>query len=63
VLFGAFIWCFMTFVVIPLSQAKPGSPTTWRWWGMLAWHMIGVGPPLVWFTRPVRAVASLAPVP
>jgi hypothetical protein len=62
-LFGAFIWCFMTFAVIPLSQAKPGSPTTWRWWGMLAWHMIGVGPPLVWFTRPVRATAALAPVP
>jgi hypothetical protein len=29
---------------------------------MLAWHMIGVGPPLVWFTRPVRATAALAQV-
>jgi len=63
VLFGAFIWPFMSFVVVPLSQARPSSPATWRWWGMLAWHMIGVGPPLVWFTRPVRAPATLAAVP
>jgi hypothetical protein len=63
VVFGAFIWCFMNFAVIPLSQARQSSPATWRFWGMLAWHMIGVGPPLVWFTRPVRAAAALAPVP
>jgi hypothetical protein len=63
VAFGAFIWCFMDFVVIPLSQAKQSPPTSWRFWGMLAWHMIGVGPPLVWFTRPARATAALAPVP
>jgi len=61
--FGAFIWCFMDFAVIPLSQARQSPPTNWRFWGMLAWHMIGVGPPLVWFTRPVRAAATFAAVP
>jgi hypothetical protein len=65
VVVGAFIWCFMDFVVIPFSQAKQSPPNNWRFWGMLAWHMIGVGPPLVWFTRPrpARAAAALAPVP
>ncbi len=63
VAFGAFIWLFMNFAVVPLSQAHQSSPATWRFWGMLAWHMIGVGPPLVWFTRPVRATAALAAVP
>jgi hypothetical protein len=27
---------------------------------MLASHMIGVGPPLVWFTRPLKAGAAPA---
>ncbi len=63
VIFGAFIWLFMNYAVVPLSQARQSSATSWRFWGMLAWHMIGVGPPLVWFTRPraARRAAALAP--
>ncbi len=61
VVYGAFIWLFMNYAVVPLSQAHQSSASNWRFWGMLAWHMIGVGPPLVWFTRPLRATATLAP--
>jgi hypothetical protein len=57
VVFGGIIWCTMNFGVIPLSHARMSSPANWRFWGMLAWHMIGVGPPLVWFTRPLKARA------
>ena len=54
-LYGATIWLTMDFVVIPLSQARQLPPTTWRFWGQLVWHMIGVGPALVWFTRPLAS--------
>lgn len=60
VIFGAMIWLTMNFVVVPFSRAHVSSPANWRFWGMLAWHMIGVGPPLVWFTRPLRARATIA---
>jgi hypothetical protein len=50
----------MNFVVVPFSRARVSSPANWRFWGMLAWHKIGVGPLLVWFTRPLRARASIA---
>jgi hypothetical protein len=60
VVFGAMIWLTMNFVVVPLSHARVSSPANWRFWGTLAWHTTGVGPPLVWFTRPLRERASIA---
>jgi hypothetical protein len=50
-LFGAGIWLFMDFVVMPLSHATPTPPSSWRFYGMLAWHILGVGPPIVLLTE------------
>ena len=60
--FGGCIWLFMSFVVMPLSRGTPSSPLAWRFYGMLAWHMIGVGPPIVFLTEraPARQLALAA---
>lgn len=50
-LFGAFMWLGMDLIVIPLSQARFTPPTNWQFWLQLAWHIVGLGPPLVRILR------------
>ena len=57
-LFGAAIWLFMDFVVMPLSRATATPPDSWRFYGMLAWHILGVGPPIVLLTERAPALTS-----
>jgi uncharacterized membrane protein YagU involved in acid resistance len=54
--FGALGYLFMDFIIIPLSHAGQQSPASWRFYGMVAWHMVGVGVPIVMLTEraPVR---------
>jgi hypothetical protein len=49
--FGAVIWLGMDLIVLPLSAAKPTPPGNWQFWLQLAWHIIGLGPPLVRIIR------------
>jgi hypothetical protein len=49
--YGAFIWLAMDFVVIRLSRATPTPVANWRFWAMLAWHAVGVGLPMVRILR------------
>jgi hypothetical protein len=45
--YGPLIWCFMSFVWIPLFTHK--TPTiTMRWWIQIAGHVLFVGLPIVW---------------
>lgn len=50
-LYGAFIWLAMDFVVLPLSATRSTPPTNWQFWLQLAWHIVGLGPPLVRILR------------
>ncbi len=61
-IFGALGYLFMDFVVIPLSHAGQQSPASWRFYGMVAWHMIGIGLPIVLLTEraPARAPVLVA---
>lgn len=56
--YGAFIWLWMNYVVIALSRATVTSATKWQFWSQLAWHIVGVGPAIVYLTEKgrVRAV-------
>jgi hypothetical protein len=54
---GAIIWPFMDLVVIPFTRSKPMAPSNKLFYVQLAWHMIGLGPTIVWITRPRRAPA------
>jgi hypothetical protein len=58
-IFGALGYCVMNFVIIPLSRATPQSPASWRFYGMIAWHMVGVGLPIVMLTERAPAHAPL----
>ncbi len=53
VLFGAAIYVFMNFVVIPLSAApfKGATPSTATWVTGLLIHMFGIGLPIALATR------------
>jgi hypothetical protein len=53
VIYGAVIWCSMDFVVIPLSRATFTPVSKPAFWQQLIWHMIGVGPTIVWLTERV----------
>lgn len=58
VVYGAMIWCSMDFIVIPLSRATftPVSNPAFR--QQLIWHMVGVGPTIVWLTERVFGRAA-----
>ena len=60
--FGLLGYLMMDFVILPLSRAAPLAPGSWRFYGMVVWHMIGVGLPIVLFTERaparVRALAA-----
>jgi hypothetical protein len=62
IVFGALGYLFMDFVVIPLSHAGQQSPASWRFYGMVAWHMVGIGLPIVMLTEraPARVPALVA---
>lgn len=45
--YGALIWLGMCYVVIPLSNATAASPSNWRFWANFAWHIVGIGPIIV----------------
>lgn len=50
-IFGACVYLFMHFVVIPLSALPPSH---WRWQRQIpefVWHLIGVGQPIAWSVR------------
>jgi uncharacterized membrane protein YagU involved in acid resistance len=50
-IFGACVYLFMHFVVIPLSALPPGH---WNWKHQVPefiWHLIGVGQPIAWSVR------------
>jgi hypothetical protein len=57
-IYGAVIWCSMDFIVIPLSRATFTPVVNPAFWQQLIWHMIGVGPTIVWFTERVFARAA-----
>jgi len=50
-LFGATIWLGMNYVVVPLAGPKVAPLSGWRFWVQLIWHMIALGPPIVWLVR------------
>jgi hypothetical protein len=52
-LYGAVVWCSMDFIVIPLSRATFTPASNPAFWQQLVWHMIGVGPTIVWLTERV----------
>ena len=54
-IYGAFIWCAMDFVVIPLSRATFTPVSKPAFWQQLIWHMAGVGQVIVWLTEWVFA--------
>ena len=50
-IYGALVYCFMHFVVIPLS-AVPQGPTRWVTQGFeFVWHWFGVGLPIAFSVR------------
>lgn len=49
-LYGPFIWCVMSLVVIPAMTHNPPVVTT-RWAIQLCGHMVFVGLPIVWMGR------------
>jgi hypothetical protein len=49
--YGVVIWLLMDFVVLRVSRATPTPVANWRFWAMLAWHAVGVGPPIVRMLR------------
>src|SRR5690242_8157521 len=46
-IYGAFIWLWMNYVVIALSRAAVAPANRWPFWSQLIWHMVGVGPVIV----------------
>lgn len=60
-LYGLVVYAVMNGVVIPLSAAAGGTPSWPVMLNGILIHMIGVGPPAVWFAQ--RAVTAMrAPV-
>ena len=53
--YGAFIWLWMNYVVIALSRATVTPATKWQFWSQLVWHMVGVGPAIIYLTEKGRA--------
>ena len=51
ILYGAAVYFFMAFVVVPLSAAPPGSPTLLRRAVMLGIHLLFVGLPIALVAR------------
>jgi hypothetical protein len=50
-LYGAFLYAFMNYVVVPISAASPGSTDpTWIWMSVLV-HMLLVGVPIALFAK------------
>jgi len=49
--YGAVIWLMMDLVLIPLTQSRPTPVSAWTFWATLAWHMTGVGRPIVFGLR------------
>lgn len=60
VFYGAVIWCSMDFIVIPLSRATFTPVSKPAFWQQLIWHMVGVGPTIVWLTERVFGRAARA---
>jgi hypothetical protein len=58
VIYGAVIWCSMDFIVIPLSRATFTPVSKPAFWQQLIWHMVGVGPTIVWLTERVFGRAA-----
>lgn len=58
VVYGAMIWCSMDFIVIPLSRATFTPASNPAFWQQLVWHMVGVGPTIVWLTERVFGRAA-----
>lgn len=59
-IYGACMWLGMCYVVIPLSQATAIPPDNWRFWANFVWHIVGLGPIIVFLTeqRSPRAAAA-----
>lgn len=53
IVYGAFVYAFMNYVVVPLSAApfKGGTPSTATWVTGLLIHMLGIGLPIALATR------------
>jgi len=49
--YGVLIWVMMDLVLIPLTQSRPTPVSAWTFWATLAWHMTGVGMPIVFGLR------------
>ena len=47
-LYGAFVWLAMDFIVLPLSRARTVAVTAPWFWMQLAQHPLLVGLPIVW---------------
>lgn len=59
--YGAFIWLWMNYVVIALSRAAVAPANKWPFWSQLIWHMVGVGPVIVFMLT--SRVRDRAPAP
>lgn len=51
ILYGAFIYAFMNFVVVPLSAAPAGKPALVARLSDFAVHLVGIGLPIALITR------------
>jgi len=60
VIYGAVIWCSMDFIVIPLSRATFTPVSKPAFWQQFIWHMVGVGPTIVWLMERVFGRAARA---
>ncbi|HEX4683102.1 MAG TPA: hypothetical protein VH277_10350 [Gemmatimonadaceae bacterium] len=58
VIYGAVIWCSMDFIVIPLSRATFTPVSKPAFWQQFIWHLVGVGPTIVWLTERVFGRAA-----
>ncbi len=50
-IFGACVWTFMHFVVVPLSALPPGHSPWYRQIPEFVWHWFGVGLPIAYSVR------------
>ena len=50
-IYGACMWLGMCYVVIPLSRATALGPDNWRFWANFVWHIVGLGPIIVFLTE------------
>lgn len=64
-IYGACMWLGMCYVVIPLSRATALTPDNWRFWANFVWHIVGLGPVIVFgltgrarARTPLRAAAA-----